>query len=67
MRVPASQPSSSGFIGCSFAGEWAKSHSTELPKAPGGVSAGLGQGQDENPGWSLLWEFPWSEAAVKQI
>lgn len=45
--------------------EGAKSNGSELPEAPGGVTAVLGQGQGKNPGWSLLLEFPWSEAASK--
>lgn len=45
--------------------EGAKINVSELPEAPRGVIAGLGQGQDENPGWSLQLEFPWSEAASK--
>ena len=32
---------------------------------PRAVTVGLGQGQGENPGWSLLLEFPWSEAVSK--
>lgn len=36
------------------------------PRGTQGVPAGLGQGQGENPGWNLLLEFPWSEAASKE-
>lgn len=31
---------------------------SELPEAAGGVTVGLGQGQGENPGWSLLLGVP---------
>jgi len=42
-----------------------KNNGSGLPEAPRAVTAGLGQGQGENPGWSLLLEFPRSEAASK--
>lgn len=72
-RDGGSKPPSPALVGLASAAlpegtalrEGAKSNSSELPEAPGGVTAVLGQGQGKNPGWSLLLEFPWSEAASK--
>lgn len=52
-------------MGSVAGGSCSKSKGSKQPEAPWIVTAGLGQGQGETPGWSLLLEFPWSESSSK--